>query len=141
VTPLALDLRSEDRIRINFAYNSAQLNFNILLYNGITPYTQIGLNILAHDHPFSVDFVFADGAYPSGPLDFSHIDLIYLQTQSTDHGQSYALTSITAVPEPASLPRLGLGALGLGWWRTRALRVGKQAGQGQHLRQSGCWDR
>jgi hypothetical protein len=66
VMPLALDLRGEDRIRINFAYNSAQLNFNILLYDGITPYTQIGLNILANPGPFSVDFAFADGVYPSG---------------------------------------------------------------------------
>jgi hypothetical protein len=123
VTPLGLDLSGDDRIRINFAYNSAQLNFNILLYNGITPYTQIGINILANPSPFSVDFVFADGAYPSGPIDFSHIDLIYLQTQSTEYGQSFALNSISAVPEPATLPMLGTGALLLAWRRKQAART------------------
>ncbi len=123
VAPLALDLSGEDRLRIGFASNSAQLNFNILLYNGITPYTQIGINILANANPFYVDFFFADGAYPSGPIDFSHIDLIYLQTQSTEYGQSFVLTSITAVPEPATLPMLGAGALLLAGLRLRSRAV------------------
>jgi PEP-CTERM motif len=47
-----------------------------------------------------------------------------LQTQSTEYGQSHALTSITTVPEPASLPMLGAGSLLLlGWWRMRATRT------------------
>lgn len=130
VTPLALDLSGQDRIRVDFAFNSAQLNFNILLYNGITPYVQIGVNVLASDHPFSVDFRFADGAYPGGPIDFSHIDMIYLQTQSTQYGQSFVLNSISAVPEPASPAMLCAGMLLLAGVRLHARRGQTQGSPG-----------
>ena len=61
--PLALDLSNEDRIRIHFTHNNSpfnQINFNLTMYNGVSPYLQIGYNVPGSAVPFDWDFMFAD---------------------------------------------------------------------------------
>jgi hypothetical protein len=124
ITPLGLDLSGTDRIRIHFTHNNSpfnQLNFNIQLYNGITPYVQIGYNVPGSAAPFDWDFKYADGAYPGGPIDFSHIDLMVFQAQGAQDWGIDAITAISAVPEPESSAMLlaGLGLIGFAARRRR----------------------
>jgi MYXO-CTERM domain-containing protein len=118
-----LDLSGEDRLHFQFAEAPLGLNFNVLLYyNGwVGNYSQLGLNIAPQTSPFGVDFRFADFAThmanSSSSADFAHVSGIYIVTQSgssyTTGGEGFRITSISAVPEPASaaMALAGLGVL------------------------------
>jgi MYXO-CTERM domain-containing protein len=129
--PLTLDLSGESTLRFQFLEAARGLNFNVLLYyrGEYDNYSQLGVNIAPHNTPFNVDFSFADFAAaiadPSRPADFSHVSHIYIVTQSGGYyaggGESFAITSISAVPEAPgwALVLAGVAALA-GLQRRRA---------------------
>jgi hypothetical protein len=115
--PAGADLSAEDRFRFHFLFNSATLNFNVVVFSA-SGHSQLGLNIPAQNAPFDVDFHFADFVAGSGTsfAKFAAIDFIdvIFQTGTAGGGQSFLLASIAAVPEPASAIALAAGLLLLG---------------------------
>ena len=115
LTPLNLDLSGADRVRMHFDFLSNQLNVNIQLFNGITPYAQLGQNILQSATPFDQDFLFADDL-AGHVVDYAHIDLIVIIIQTPFAGTDFAIgkvSAIRAVPLPPSWPLLCAALLGL----------------------------
>ena len=123
--PLALDLSKTDRIRIHFTHNNSpfnQINFNITMYENVSPYLQIGYNVPGSAVPFDWDFMFADGILGALPgvtkFDFSNVSIMDFQAQG---GQDWGIDNIYAVsvPEPGNAALMFAGLGFLGWFSAR----------------------
>lgn len=108
---LNLDIGSQD-FQVNFDFNDLRLKTTMLVYSGSNVST--ATKTIAGDqfNPFVVNFSQSDF---SGSADFTKIDQIFFIGESDvpRGGNDWAITSIQAVPEPASLlgAAMGLGAL------------------------------
>jgi len=130
---MLLDFSHESTLRFGFAEVERGLNFNVLIYfrHQIDNYAQLGINIAPTSSPVNVDFQLADfvAADHTRPVDFSQVSGIYIVTQSGGYyaggGESFRMTSISAVPEVPSgaLLMAGLGAVG---WAARRTRRGDE---------------
>jgi hypothetical protein len=124
---MLLDLSHENTLRFSFDEVERGLNFNVLVYfrHQINNYAQLGVNIAPTHGPVNVDFAFSDfvAADPSRPADFSQVSGIYIVTQSGGYyaggGESFRMTSISAVPEVPSAALLLAGLPLLAWRRRR----------------------
>ena len=118
-----LDLSQESTLRFSFADAPLGVSLVVLLYyrNEFDNYSEIGMNLPQHDGPFTADFSLADfAAHPANTArgaDLTWVSHIHVITQSgavtSFGGEGYRLTSISAVPEPASAPLWLVGAAGL----------------------------
>ncbi len=127
-----LDLSQESTLRFSFADAPQGISVIVQLYyrNELDNYSQLGINLPQHEGPFTADFSLADfAAHPANAArgsDLSWVSHIHIVTQSGAvtpfGGEGYRLTSISAVPEPASaaLWLAGGAALGLRRLRGRA---------------------
>jgi len=107
VNGLDLDLKPYDRLRVSYDGLNSIVNFNIELWsptgNGID-----GCNLTSPtgSYPFTVDIPLAKFAVNGGPIDFSHITLIDIISQSGGVGDlgtlTFAITKFEAIP--ASVP-------------------------------------
>jgi hypothetical protein len=114
--PLNLDLSSQyDRFRLSFDGSDLSVNFNILVWTGGL-YSQTGCNIDPSITSFTIDFPFANFTPGQGTpgADFSNLTLMdfIFQSDSAIGGNSWAVTSFTAIPigaPPADITCAGLG--------------------------------
>ncbi len=103
VVPMNLDLTGYDRLRFNFDFTDAYLNFNVYLFTGVN-YSVCALNMAPLTYAFVQDFPFSCFVPPpDGPgADFSRIDNIWaiFQTATPIGGNDYVITSISARSGP-----------------------------------------
>jgi hypothetical protein len=117
--PLHIDLSSNKVLRLTFASNDvAQVVYASIrakdLNSGINNFT-VAVNVpggITPSSPLDVDFDFAtvDPGYLSGP--FTDVEGIEF-TFNPAPGGDFSLTTVQAVPEPASLAVLGIGLVAL----------------------------
>lgn len=103
----AQDFRGSDSFRIDFLKNDVASTVTVLGESANGFQSQRSVNVPVSATAFSVTI---DQAF--GNVDASKITKVWLWVGG-ERGQDLAVTSFEAVPEPASMAALGLGALGL----------------------------
>lgn len=113
------DFTGNDSFRVNFLGNEKRLDFSIRLTSGVFDgttffqYLRIYTGSLeASAGPTSVTLTSADITFNDPNFDISKVDLVRLRFANQLAGD-FAVDSFEAVPEPATLAVLGMGALGL----------------------------
>jgi hypothetical protein len=106
---LNLNLSGQDRFRLTFRSNDLPMVLTTEVFDAESFYTSVNTSqIVAAGNNFTVDVLFSSlGGYNFGDLDA--VAFVFDTPASGD----FALTSIEAVPEPATLAVLGLGAAAL----------------------------
>lgn len=106
---LNLNLSGQDRFRLTFRSNDLPLTLTTEVYDAESAYSSVSTSqIVAAGNNFTVDVLFSSlGGYNFGDLDA--VAFVF----DTPVAGDFSLTSIEAVPEPASLAALGLGAAAL----------------------------
>lgn len=114
IDPMNFDLTPYSAFKINFISND--LNNNVKVYVGTQVGNTVNMSTLSQvaaggnvNTPFSMIFNFANF---TGSANFADADAISFEFDNSPSGD-WAISSIEAVPEPASMVALGLGAAAL----------------------------
>lgn len=106
---LNLDLSGVDRFRIHFRSADLPLKIATAVYDAESNYSSLSIDtMVGAGSNFFVDINFSS----FGGYDFSDLDVVAFLFESAPSGD-YSITKIEAVPEPASLGALAIGAAAL----------------------------